>query len=569
MSNQYSFSLMTKQRQDVEKMLARAEEVLKELDPDGNSGVKFVLIDDDTSFGIGDGNLMPIQADLASKVIDAVVATFPEMSLRYYETCNGPLSREAVSKEGKLVDIDPWHVVVIMQNEDDYKSVVDYLKEKTAFEITQCTGATHRPQDPYSVRWQFDGNTENDLTTACLNDLGRHFPEMLFQCYKYSDCLEAEGREIQNYAAFHGHEVNWEEPNPGLRALMQYSDYIDENITYGEVLFKTEQVLQAALAKVRTGVSMCMFAVEDYLFYQQSLQFLQTEDFGWLKNMADDDRIPACCLLLLGMDRKTCTWEEIFTDEDTGEEVKILREGVIDGTLFEPDETLKQQLAQKINEIAMKRAAHPSYDDLEEFRMACRYPFDATPLQMVLIQNGEENEALYIEDPAILQGLCDKGNKWAAYKLCQKFLWGDEERGIFINKVKAKDYFDLAGDVTKEYEEEWDDVDDPGDEDPEEFLYTLTGNAEVLNGVETLIEDLCHRFGTPGNECGLYMPQQMLMKVLVGSDSIYYRGNIMTIERVSPDCLVITTEADNGEPLLYALRYSFDNLAVEISSNRD
>ena len=81
---------MTKQRQDVEKMLARAEEVLKELDPDGNSGVKFVLIDDDTSFGIGDGSLTPIQADLASKVIDAVVATFPKMSLHYYETCNGP-----------------------------------------------------------------------------------------------------------------------------------------------------------------------------------------------------------------------------------------------------------------------------------------------------------------------------------------------------------------------------------------------------------------------------------------------------------------------------------------------
>ena len=168
---------------------------------------------------------------MASKVIDAVVATFPKMSLHYYETCNGPRSREAVSKDGKLVTIDPWHVVVIMQNEDDYKSVVDYLKEKTAFEITQCTGATHRPQDPYSVGWQFDGNSENDLTTAYLNDLGRHFPEMLFQCYKYSDCLEAEGREIQYYAAFRGYEVNWEEPNPGLRALMQYSDYIDENIT--------------------------------------------------------------------------------------------------------------------------------------------------------------------------------------------------------------------------------------------------------------------------------------------------------------------------------------------------
>ena len=552
MSNHYSFRLMTKQRKDAEKMLARAEEIMKELDPDGNSGVKFVLIDDDTSFGIGDGSLMPYQADLASNVIDAVVATFPEMSLHYYETCNGPLCREAVSKDGKLIDIDPWHVVVITQNDDDYKSVVDYLKEKPVFEI-------ERAWEPYSVVWKFDANTENDLTTVCLNDLGRHFPEMLFQCYKFSDCSMEAGQDIQYYTTFRGHEVKWIEPDSALRALMPYCS-INENVTFEDVLFKTEQVLQTALAKARAGNSDSM-CVEYYLFYRQSLHFLQAEDFGWL--MADNVRIPACCLLLLGMDRKTRYWEETFTDEDTGEEVKILREEVIDGTLFEPDETLKQQLAQKINE-----ACH-SYYNRDEFLMACRYPFDATTLRLRLIQQGEEDEALYIEDPAILQELCDKCNKWAAYKLYQKFLWGDEERGIFINKVKAKEYFDLAGDVTKEYEDEWDDVNDPGDENPEKFLYTLTGNAVALNGVETLIKDLCHRFGTPGNECGLYVPQQMLMKALVGSDSIYYRGNIMTIERVSSNRLVITTEADNGEPLLYALRYSFENLAVEISSERD
>ena len=34
MSNQYSFSLVTKQRKDAEKLLVRAEEVLKELDPE-------------------------------------------------------------------------------------------------------------------------------------------------------------------------------------------------------------------------------------------------------------------------------------------------------------------------------------------------------------------------------------------------------------------------------------------------------------------------------------------------------------------------------------------------------
>jgi hypothetical protein len=145
-------------------------------------------------------------------------------------------------------------------------------------------------------------------------------------------------------------------------------------------------------------------------------------------------------------------------------------------------------------------------------------------------------------------------------------MWGDEENGIFINKREAKHYFNLAGDVPQQYEEEWDDVDDPGEEYPEEFCYTLTGNAETLGAVETLINDLCHRFGTQGNELGLYVPQQMLMKMLVGSDSIYYRGNVISMERQASDRLVVTTEADKGEPLLYALRHSFENLNVEMKS---
>jgi hypothetical protein len=82
--------------------------------------------------------------------------------------------------------------------------------------------------------------------------------------------------------------------------------------------------------------------------------------------------------------------------------------------------------------------------------------------------------------------------------------------------------------------------------------------------VEKLINDLCQQFGTPDNELGLFVPQQMLMKLLVGSDSIYYRGNVISMERQAPDTLVITTEADKGEPLLYALRECFQNLEIEM-----
>ena len=178
----------------------------------------------------------------------------------------------------------------------------------------------------------------------------------------------------------------------------------------------------------------------------------------------------------------------------------------------------------------------------------------------------DEELVSFINAPTTLQELCDKGNKYAAYELYHKCMWGDEENGIFINKREAKKYFDLAGDVPQQYEEEWDDVDDPGEEYPEEICYTLTGNAETLDAVETLINDLCQQFGTPGNELGLYVPQQMLMKLLVGSDSIYYRGNVISMERQAPGKLVITTEADKGEPLLYALRQCFENLNVEMKA---
>ena len=55
------------------------------------------------------------------------------------------------------------------------------------------------------------------------------------------------------------------------------------------------------------------------------------------------------------------------------------------------------------------------------------------------------------------------------------------------------------------------------------------------------------------------------MKVLVGSDSAYYRGNILHMERTAPDRLVITSESDNGEPLLYALRQCFENIEIKLN----
>lgn len=273
--------------------------------------------------------------------------------------------------------------------------------------------------------------------------------------------------------------------------------------------------------------------------------------------MIMDTRIES---LVKSLERNHHRYKETFLDEDTGKEEEIERDEIIAVDTTEEEREMMESVVAEV--------ANLSNEDLEAFRTNTRWfwPRHFDEIYLELIRRGDEEQAIFIENPAILQELCDKGNKYAAYALYHKCMWGDEENGIFINKREAKHYFDLAGDVPQQYEEEWDDVDDPGEECPEEFCYTLTGNAETLGAVETLINDLCHRFGTPGNELGLYVPQQMLMKMLVGSDSIYYRGNVISMERQAPDTLVITTEADKGEPLLYALRECFENLKVEMKA---
>ena len=259
------------------------------------------------------------------------------------------------------------------------------------------------------------------------------------------------------------------------------------------------------------------------------------------------------------LDRHYRRYTETFIDEETGKEEVIEHEEIINGDLSDEERQLIEMIAADVPNL--------SNEDLFGFQKLLinfKYRvFDEIYLEMV--RRGEEEEASRIESPAILQELCDKGNKYAAYELYEKYWWGDEEHGIFINRKRAREYYDLAGEIP--LKEDWDDSDDPGEPNPSTYEYVLTGNAATLDGVETLIRDLCKRFGVPENEedgLGLFVPQRQLMKVLIGSDTEYYRGNVQHLEREAPDRLVITTEADKGEPLLYALRCCFENLTVEM-----
>ena len=415
-----------------------------------------------------------------------------------------------------------------------------------------------------------DGRTEeekhDELDRMCkemAEHLSRLHPEVEIAVYAY-DGYELCTTVEEFYRAKDGRTTK-EMVDRGLVAITGegYFDAMEWVDSIGHLLLHPMENAAEVIKRARNGEDYCPQIATEMLLNGDTARYfslIEPTDKEWLmKQVEEREDVCAIYCLLHGMHHKYKYWTETFVDEDTNEEVELLRYEEVEGSTFEKSEGEEERLIQMVME-------QKDHIIVEELTKLCSEIDDNQELLLERIEKGDEEAAVFIDDPATLQELCDKGKKYAAYELYHKCMWGDEKNGIFINKREARHYFDLAGDVPQQYEEEWDDVDDPGEECPEEFCYILTGDAKTLDAVERLINDLCQQFGTPGNELGLYVPQQMLMKLLVGSDSIYYRGNVISMERQTSDRLLITTEADKGEPLLYALRECFENLTVEMKS---
>lgn len=414
-------------------------------------------------------------------------------------------------------------------------------------------------KEPKDGRTEEEKHEERDkMCKEMAERLSRLHPDVEIAVYAY-DWWQYPTSVEEFYRAKDGRATK-EMVDRGWVAIMDcaYLDAMEWVESIGHVLLHPMEDAAEVIKRAREDED--AFIATEMLLHGDTARYfslIEPADKEWLmKQVEEREDVCAIYCLLHGMHHKYKYWTETFVDEDTNMEVELLRYEDVEGSTFEKNKGEEERLIQMVMEKKDRLT-------IEQLTKLCSEIDDNQELLLERINKGDEEAAVFINDPATLQELCDKGSKYAAFELYRKCMWGDEENGIFINKREAKHYFDLAGEIPQQYEEEWDDVDDPGEEYPEEFCYTLTGDAQMLGAVETLINDLCQQYGTPGNELGLYVPQQILMKLLVGSDSIYYRGNVISMERQASDRLVITTEADKGEPLLYALRECFENLEIE------
>lgn len=248
MSNYIGLSLMAKRHEDAEKLAVRASELLQELDPEGQRGVHFdmFLTPDEREEGILFASCIDERLEFADKVIEGVVATFPEMQLRYYVTSEGPTVEACVSRDGKLVEMELWQTMVYLEDTDDYQRVLAYLQGVPEIEVEQSL-FRHSPQ---SLGWEYDHLTEEAQNDKRLQQLSEHFPDMTIKCFKYDITGEQYGNLGSSVAVatVRNGELQWKnEFSQEIKELLLFFGCrnVKGIASYEEILFHSDQIPQS------------------------------------------------------------------------------------------------------------------------------------------------------------------------------------------------------------------------------------------------------------------------------------------------------------------------------------
>ena len=304
--------------------------------------------------------------------------------------------------------------------------------------------------------------------------------------------------------------------------------------------------------------------LEDGDLQGKFLDMLEAEDKQWLLAL---NNLKADCIVLAGMYREKCRYyDELFTDEDTGEEVVIERTELIEGTSwFERNKDEAQALYGKICATDLPDA---------DVRMVVDW-VDATPFNEMAIVEKKKRQ-MEEQVPAHELGLSPLYG-WICEVLGDAYYYGEEACGYYIDISKAREYYAKAQEIKHATGDEtfmhWgnpmEDFDEKDWEDHEACPYTchyrLSGSTEVLNKVRTFIDKLTEKYGMPDNEFGRYVPTPILLQALLGikSRAPRYLGILLFMEDQPDGTLSITMEVEQGYVWPHVLEQGFPGIEVE------
>ena len=160
------------------------------------------------------------------------------------------------------------------------------------------------------------------------------------------------------------------------------------------------------------------------------------------------------------------------------------------------------------------------------------------------------------ENPAELYRLWkEEENLLAGQFLANKYHWGDEKNGIFINPDKARKIYEEIGESYEDWDEQT-----TLDHTLQKTKFYIWGEEYELEPINILWMQL-KDFWINGDEERIPgFPVGVLMNLLVGSP--WYEGIVECLEVVLPTKLSIRAQLEKPEALLYAFREAFPDLRI-------
>lgn len=270
-----------------------------------------------------------------------------------------------------------------------------------------------------------------------------------------------------------------------------------------------------------------------------------------LRSQADEGNIEATILLLIGLTSPSYKfWEEDFEDEDTHEMVKIDRFVPLEGTMFEesPGEVAN------LTSVVLKDIVNQRDEELKVWQNALNGVINVTPIIEKLVDAGDVDAMWLLGDRYAYAEPMDKENALKYYDMA---LAADGDRERYDQAMEWLNYSPLEHpeDLAEDF-------------DPHDAIITISGHPLNLDQIGYMVEDLTKAHGTPGNECGLYVPLEFVFETL-GFKWVHNTGNLMRFTRHSEPVLTLEIECNPkvDEALVEAFRKAYPLLSVGVVDN--
>ena len=542
----WDLSLRAGNENDAEKINAYAKELnniykFELTGEDGYGGLEFF------DLGFCYGTVGPSDAKKFDDFINKVVAHFPEMKLHLFVSGDGACCQwEKISKNGVLVDFEPWQMNIHCEDFKELLSNIGYI-EQQGFKVLQDETAC-------SLLWKYDLKSEDEKCHSTLQHISKLLPQVEIICYK-NECKD-NVPFISEYCIMKDGEGQWIEADNTIMYIGDECVYgvLEGKATIFDVIKDSGACFAQILEEMRKDHSRAWVVGSIISNAENAIGFMQyfkPEDKEWLEQADNKYRTVYNAILLWGMYNSFNATPETYVDEETKEEVVITRLELRDTPLFEMGADKEAELFAKLYNTEYDREwnnMHKNTIELLEF----------TNVDYTIILH----KMLDSREFSITRGDIDDEIKWMCEKLGDIYRYGCERLGRFIDKEKAKKYYDIAlitDDNPLNDEKQYPEYEDA----PTSFKYTIKGDA--TGELKALIEE--HATMSLDNEFGIYAPVNKIMHELVGTDPKQpeYRGNVLYVSEENGS-LIIKGEANEPEMLGYAILKKHPNLKVIIEA---